>query len=95
MAAVTVTTAETVIHLATGGISGNKESVAIRADDSNAVPIHLGHGPESTNNPEVTTANGFPLGAGETITIDLLAGETITGIVSAGTAGVRTLVVGN
>lgn len=95
MAAVTVTTSETTIHTARGGSAGAKESVAIRADDANAVTIYLGHGPTSTNNPVVTTAIGFPLAAGETITVDLIAGETITGIVSAGTATVRTLVVGN
>ncbi len=93
MAAVTATTTASVLHAATNGMAGTKESVALKADAGNAVPIYLGV--SDAKNPTVTTANGFPLEAGETIVVDLLAGQNLAGIVSAGTATGRTLVVGN
>lgn len=93
MAAGTVSTTASTIHTATNGQNGAKEAVAIRADDTNTVPIYLGR--SGADQATVTTANGFPLSAGETMIFELLAGEGVTGIAASGTPGYRTIVVGD
>ena len=76
-----VTVADTATLLATGGSSGG-DSVAVY--NNGAETVFLGGS-------GVTTAAGYPLGAGEHVGIDLERGESLYGIVAAATEECRVL----
>ena len=80
--AVTVATTATVVS--TGGSSGGE---AVSIYNNGAATVYLGAS-------GVTTADGYPLAAGEHIAVDLERGESVYGIVASGTVEVRVLEAG-
>lgn len=85
MAAVSVTTSATRLDT---GAANNPQGSAIGVYNNGASTVYLGGS-------GVTTATGFPLAAGTSLSVDLKeSGDVLYGIVVSGTVEVRTLEVG-
>lgn len=61
---------------------------------SSAALANVGGATVFVGGPDVTTAIGFPLAAGERMAFDLRRGDEIYGVVASGTVEVRVLEVG-
>lgn len=81
-----VTVATTATRLDTGAGSGMGHA-AVLVRNRGAVTVDLG-------GPGVTGGAGFGLDAGESVTLDSLAGDGLYGIVASGTCVVHVLQVG-
>ena len=66
------------------------------SDAPAGVMVHnLGASTVYIGGPDVTTANGYPIGAGEEVTVNLISGEIIYAIVASGTVSTRVLTTRN
>lgn len=81
---ITVATTATAIFTPTNGAAVDRKSAIIKLPSTAAVPVFLGGS-------GVTTGTGYQMAAGDIIDVSLLSGDTIYGIVAAGTEVVHVL----
>lgn len=75
------------IAVSYSGTADNPNGTAVKADTTNTGIVYVG-------GPDVTVATGYPLAAGEPVSIDLLDGDEVWAIASAAAQGVRLLAAG-
>jgi hypothetical protein len=81
---ITVAATATAIFTPTNGAAVDRKSAIIKLPAGAAVSVYLGGS-------GVTTAAGYELTAGDIIDVSLLSGDTVYGIVAAGTEVVHVL----
>lgn len=83
----TVGTSVSLVALSYSGTATNLNGTAVKALSTNTGIVYVG-------GPGVTVATGYPLAAGEAVSLDLLDGDEVWAIASAAAQELRLLAVG-